>query len=150
IDSGVVDRIDRELVALLTAGATVIEAPDEVLRAGGAEDLQPDEARRRPRPAAEPAPSPEPVVRRRAESDRLPDASAGLLPTPGIAGEPLLPRRVPGDAVRASFRHDEQLLARRVRSLVERPLPVTPPKGEPLLASPASRAQRSLVAIRRG
>src|SRR5690606_13640661 len=34
IDSGVVDRIDRELVALLTAGATVIEAPDEVLRAG--------------------------------------------------------------------------------------------------------------------
>ena len=54
-------------------------------------------------------------VARRPESARLDDAIVALV------GEPLLPRRVPGRFVRTAFRHDELLLARRVRSLVERP-----------------------------
>jgi cellulose synthase/poly-beta-1,6-N-acetylglucosamine synthase-like glycosyltransferase/GGDEF domain-containing protein len=131
--------LDRELVELLATATD--PAPRE---AGGS----PDEtgATRR---GTRHEPTPERVLHRRAESERLHDVIAGLVPTHGLAGEPLLPRRVPGDAVRSSFRHDEELLARRVRSLVERRPPPVPPVGEPLLTPVIPRRPRSSVSMLR-
>jgi len=86
----------------------------------------------------------------RSESARLNDAIAGLVPTHGLPGEPLLPRREPGRSIDRVMRHDEHLLARRVRALVERPVSTTPPVGEPLLRNePAPHHHRSTVSIHR-
>ena len=68
-----------------------------------------------------------------AESSRLARRTAGLLPTVGLAGEPLLPGRVDGAPRRSSARLDEALISARVRELVERPMPSRPPVGEPLI-----------------
>lgn len=88
------------------------------------------------------------------ESGRLARRTAGLLPTVGLAGEPLL---APGAAVPSRpVRLDETLISARVRELVERPLRPDPPIGEPLLAGPdhgdghvpTPSSQRSLKNVR--
>ncbi|MDW3216144.1 MAG: glycosyltransferase [Ilumatobacteraceae bacterium] len=67
------------------------------------------------------------------ESDRLGRHAAGLHPTVGPAGEPLLGRRPGRGPVPRAPHLDESLISARVRELVERPLPQSPPVGEPLL-----------------
>ncbi|MFP5489285.1 MAG: hypothetical protein ACLGHQ_13390, partial [Acidimicrobiia bacterium] len=92
---------------------------------------------------------PEPVgaASSRDESSRLHGAVAGLVPTHGLAGEPLLPRRSPGRAARLSFGRDEPFLSQRARSLVEPTSPPTPPVGEPLLVRVAPRPVRSQITV---
>lgn len=68
------------------------------------------------------------------ESGRLARRGSGLVPTAGLAGEPLLGPRPVGAAGAASVRLDETLISARVRELVERPIPPAPPVGEPLLS----------------
>lgn len=73
------------------------------------------------------------------ESDRLARRTAGLVPTAGLAGEPLL--RSVADLALAppAVRLDETLISARVRELVERSNPPRPPAGEPM---PRSRDPR--------
>ncbi len=85
--------------------------------------------------------APEPTVDNgTVESDRLARRAAGLIPTAGVAGEPLVPSTTMpaiGAAGRLPTRPDEALISARVRELVERPIPRRPPAGEPLLTDPA-------------
>jgi cellulose synthase/poly-beta-1,6-N-acetylglucosamine synthase-like glycosyltransferase len=80
------------------------------------------------------------------ESERLARRAAGLIPTAGLVGEPLLAPRSPRPTRSVDDRRpvqpDESLISARVRELVERPMPRRTPPGEPLLAESEQGAER--------
>jgi cellulose synthase/poly-beta-1,6-N-acetylglucosamine synthase-like glycosyltransferase/GGDEF domain-containing protein len=72
----------------------------------------------------------------RLESGRLNDGVSALGRPGGVPGDPHLPRRVLETA--APDRLDEAAISRRIRLLVERPLPRRAPVDEPLISGTAS------------
>jgi hypothetical protein len=82
------------------------------------------------------------VVSGAVESGRLARRAVGLVPTVGVAGEPLLARRSQPARRPRPARLDETLISARVRELVERPVTPRAPVGEPLLGCGAGPADR--------